>query len=381
MSQNSHPNKPSKHSLRDAQARHQSALFGGQAPKPSAQRAETESRQRSQALDQAAAQKRQQLTPKEAQKLAELQAKSQSAREAAQSSQPPSAQAPTAPPQTNPAAAPQAVAGGIHHASRRNDLAAEALANMQRNLKRTPPPQKPSTSHAPTQPPVPTPPPAEPTPPTPPPPPSPSTQPPAQPQPRADVGTPPPRPRGSRPAPNPEELDRLLREMAQRSAARRSASQPSRGAAGVPPRPAGAPARPYGGAPGAERGESMPTAEAPPEPPPEVQAEEEKSVEKQAEILRELKAKEAAAQQDIRPIPQADQERAEERPVEATVPIQTEGNAVNAAPLHAAIADLQTAMRAHDAPGQVEGVNEVQRTMPNHPLYQPGQDQGGSHGA
>lgn len=133
-----------------------------------------------------------------------------------------------------------------------------------------------------------------------------------------------------------------------------------------------------GGLPGAERGESAPTVEAPPEPPPEVTAEEEKSPEKQAEILRELKAREATAQRDIAPIPQADQERAEERPVEATVPIRTEGNAVSAAPLHAAIAELQTAMRAHDAPGQVAGVNQVQRTMPNHPLYQPDQAGPGS---
>ncbi len=133
------------------------------------------------------------------------------------------------------------------------------------------------------------------------------------------------------------------------------------------------PGRP--GMPGAERGESMPTAEAPPEPPPEITAEEEKSPEKQAEILRELKAREATARRDIAPIPQADQERAEERAVEATVPIRTEGNAVSAAPLHAAIADLQNAMRAHDAPGQVTGVNVVQRNMPNHPLYAPEQTQ------
>lgn len=147
----------------------------------------------------------------------------------------------------------------------------------------------------------------------------------------------------------------MLRQMAQRSRAR---------PAGGVPRPA-----PYG-RPGGERMAEAPTVEAPP-PPPEVAAEEEKSGERQAEILKELKAREAAAQADIRPIPQADQELASEAPVEATVPIRTEGNAVSSAPLHAAIADLQVAMRAHDATGQVAGANHVQKNLPHHPLYQP----------
>ncbi len=136
-----------------------------------------------------------------------------------------------------------------------------------------------------------------------------------------------------------------------------------------PPRP---------GAAGPERPEAAPVVETPP-PPPEVEAAEEKTPEKHAEILKGLQAKEAAAQRDVRPIPQADQERAEEKPVEATVPIKTEGNAISAAPLHEAIADLQQAMRAHDPTGQVSGVNDVQRNMPNHPLYDPKQQE--DHGA
>lgn len=145
--------------------------------------------------------------------------------------------------------------------------------------------------------------------------------------------------------------------MARRSAARRAAG-------GTPP-PAGA--RPSLGGP--ERPEAAPAPEAPP-PPPEVAQEEEKSPEKHAEILKGLQAKEAAAQRDIKPIPQSDQERAEEKAVEATVPIRTEGNAISAAPLHEAISDLQKAMRVHNPVGEIEGVNTVQRNMPQHPLYQ-----------
>lgn len=328
MANHTQSNQPNKHALRDAQARHQSALFGDQVQKPSSQDAEAESRERGQSLSQAAAQKRQQLSPEEAAKLAELQTKSAAAKP---TPRPPAAAQP-------PPAPPSQSAKELHEVARRSDLAAEAVANMQRNLKRTPRTPAPSMPSA-----------------------QPQPQPQSQPQPAAPLPTPrptvpaaqpgQPRPAGKRPAPSPEELDTLLREMAQRSASRRSA----------------------GGRPGAERGESGPTVEAPPEPPPEVTAEEEKSPEKQAEILRELKAREATAQRDVAPIPQADQERAEERAVEATVPIRTEGNAVSAAPLHAAIADLQNAMRAHDAPGQVAGVNVVQRTMPNHPLYAPAQ--------
>jgi hypothetical protein len=352
MAQEPQSNKPNKHALRDAQARHQSALFGGQdVSKPSAQRAESESRQRSQALGQAAAQKQQQLTPEEQQKLAELQAKSQAgAREQAARPAPPS-EAESRPPQPRPQQAPprqapDARTAQLHQAAQRSDLTAAAISNMQQNLKQTPPPASPPRPQ-----PAPAPRPASPAP-------APQRQ-------SARSQQAPARPAGKRPAPNPEELDKLLREMAQRSAARRQAAG---GQAPPPPRPAGR---------GPERVDAAPVAEAPPEPPPEVAAEEEKSPEKQAEILRELKSREATAQRDIKPIPQADQERAEERPVEATVPIHTEGNAVSAAPLHAAIADLQSAMRAHDAPGQVTGVNQVQRSMPSHPLYDPKE----SHGA
>jgi hypothetical protein len=270
----SESDKPSKSKLRQAQTKHQSALFGNQVQKPTSQQAEAESKARGQSLTQAAAAKQQQLSADEARKLAELQQRSRPA---------PATPSPT----PAPSAAPR-------------------------------PPAPTQTS----------------------------------------------RPPGSRRAPSPDELDRLLREMAKRSAARRGA--------GVPPSPRRpAPAgMPRPGEFGGERGEAGPVAEAPP-PPPEVQAEEEKSTEKQAEILQELKAREQAAQADIKPIPQADQERAEEKSVEATVPIRTEGNAVSSAPLHAAIADLQVAMRAHDVTGQVTGANHVQKTMPHHPLYDP----------
>ncbi len=110
--------------------------------------------------------------------------------------------------------------------------------------------------------------------------------------------------------------------------------------------------------------------EAPP-PPPELIEQEARQVEKSAEILKELNAREAQAQQDITPIPQADQTRAREEAVEANLPIRTQANSIASGPLHDAIEQLQVAMRAHDPVGQVYGANSVQRQMPHHPLYDP----------
>ena len=111
-------------------------------------------------------------------------------------------------------------------------------------------------------------------------------------------------------------------------------------------------------------------------PPPDAVEREKHTAEQSAEILKELEAKEATAQRDIAPIPQADQERAKEEAVEASVPIRTEANALSSGPLHDAIADLQQAMRIADPTGQVDSANAVQRRMPHHPLYRPEDDKG-----
>lgn len=334
-------NKPTKAQLKQAQARHQSALFGADAQKPTSQHAETQAQQRGASLSQAARQKQQQLSPDEARKLQELQAKNRAGQAKAR-----------------PKPAPKPVDPSVQQlkeVARRSDLAAQAIDNMKQNIKK-------HETLAPTSPPRPAQPAAQPAPA-----PAPRPQPQTQPAPPPTDAAQPQRPAaGKRPAPSPEELDRLLREMARRSAARRAAG-------GAP-----APRSGYGG-PGGERPEAAPAPEAPP-PAPEITAEEEKSPEKHAEILKGLQAREAAAQRDVRPIPQADQERAQEKPVEATVPIKTEGNAISAAPLHEAISDLQEAMRAHDPGGTVSGVNTVQENMPQHPLYKNGNGRG-NHGA
>lgn len=106
-------------------------------------------------------------------------------------------------------------------------------------------------------------------------------------------------------------------------------------------------------------------------PPPDLVEKEKHTAEKSAEILKELQAKESTAREDIAPIPQSDQQRAKEEAVEARVPMRTSANAIDSGPLHQAIAQLQVAMRAQDPRDQVGGVNQVQRTMPHHPLYDP----------
>lgn len=347
--------KPTKAQLKEAQARHQSALFGGATQKPTSQQAEHQAKERGGSLTKAAQQKQRDLSGDETRKLEELRARSQAGKTQSKSHPQPKATQKSVDPSVQQ----------LHEVTRRSDLAAEAVSNMQQNLKKQEPDVSRQSSESATQPrpqqSVPTPRPAQPTE-------SPAPQPAAAPrpaQPQADQPVPlPQRPAagGRRPAPSPEELDTLLREMARRSAARRAAG-------GAPP----AGARPSLGGP--ERPEAAPASEAPP-PPPEVEAAEKQNPEKHAEILKGLQAKEAAAQRDIKPIPQSDQERAEEKAVEASVSIRTEGNSISAAPLHEAISELQKAMRVHDAVSEVEGVNHVQRTMPQHPLYSPKAKQG-----
>lgn len=132
----------------------------------------------------------------------------------------------------------------------------------------------------------------------------------------------------------------------------------------------GMPGRPEAGIEAAAPVEAEP-------PPPDLVEKEKHTAEKSAEILKELQAKEATAREDIAPIPQSDQQRAKEEAVEARVPMRTSANAIDSGPLHQAIAQLQVAMRAQDPRDQLGGVNQVQRTMPHHPLYDPnatGQD-------
>lgn len=322
----------SKSKIREAQARHQSALFAGE-PVQSApsQRAEAQIRDRGASLSAAAKAKQQALSPDEAKKLAELKQRNEQARPTA------------AQPQAQPAPKTKTPATKLHELSKRNDLAAQALANMKEHLKKSPQATGDRQQSA-----------------------SPIPQPAQQAQPAQPPRPQPASPDGqARPArkapPTPEELDALLKQLSRRP---RPGARP-----GARPAPGGLPPRP--GAFGPEGAPEQAAAVETPPPPPEVFAKEEQNVEKQAEILKELQAKESQAKQDIRPIPQADQERAQEKSVEATVPIRTEGNAVSSAPLHQAVANLQVAMRAHDATGQVAGVTAVQRTMPHHPLYSP----------
>lgn len=356
--------KPTKSDLKAAQAKHLADLFGDEAPQAGeSQRAQDQQVARGAKLTQAAQAKQRQLSDQDAAKLDELREKAKPAAPAAPAVGPTPAPkpAPAAPSEEQPAAqpAPQAAAPrtGLHQLSDSNDLADAALRNMQAHLReqrQTPPPQPAPSDTAPaesqadasaqtaaTQP-------------------TPDTQPdPARP------------PRQKRPAPSPEELDRLLKSMAARSRRARQSS----GAA-----PASAP-MPRPSMPGA--GESAPDAAPQIESPPDVPEEApERNQEKQAEILKGLQEREATAQQQIPQIPAGDQQRAAVEPVEVKVPIVTDDNAVSAAPLHEALADLAAQMGAKNAPGQVDGANRVQRNMPGHPLYNPDESgqTGGSRG-
>lgn len=107
--------------------------------------------------------------------------------------------------------------------------------------------------------------------------------------------------------------------------------------------------------------------EAPPETPPEDQPE--TNAEKQAEIMEQLRARESVARQQIKPLPAPEQERAAEKPVEASVPAHpVQGNALASGPYYEALAEIREAVRLHDPAGQVTGINKAQSHMADHPL-------------
>lgn len=367
--------KPTKSDLKAAQAKHLADLFGEEAPQAGeAQRAQDQQTARATKLSHAAAAKQRQLSDDEAAKLEELRRQAKKPTPAPSAEPAPTRPAPSdrskTPEPTATAAETPAPPSGLHRLSDSNDLADAALRNMQahvREQRQTPTDQADQPAPAPVEPAPPAPRPAAPSP----------SSPPISPQPTANDGQP-PRQRPRRPAPSPEELDRLLKAMAARS--RRSRGD----AATQPAHPAPRPTTPeYGGA-GEAAPDTAPQMEAPPDVPEEAP---ERNQEKQAEILKGLQDREATAQQQAPQIPQSDQPRAAVEPVEVKVPIVTDDNAVSAAPLHEALADLAEQMGAKNAPGQVEGANRVQRNMPGHPLYQPdqpGSDQsaptGGQHG-
>jgi hypothetical protein len=339
--------KQSKSQIKAAQAKHLADLFGEEAvPAASTQQAHDQRSSRAQKLSQAAQDKQRQLPADEAAKLAELQQRQAQAKAATPA---PSAPAPQAE-DTSPA--PVEEAGmpdtGLVGLSSRNDLADAALRNMQQHARRQRQAPQPTAQPEPTSAAAPSPQPAPPTQPQPAP---------AAPSASETTGSP-AQPARRRPAPSPEELDRLLRAMAQRS------RQP-----GSQPRPASAMSgRGAEGAP-----DAAPQVETPPDVPEEAP---EKNQEKQAEIIERLKAREAQTVQQTPNLPEPDQQRVDSKPVEVRVPIVTEDNAVSAAPLHQALEDLAREMGAKNPPGQVEGINKVQREMPGHPL----REQGDSHG-
>lgn len=293
------PKRPHQQQIKDAQAKHLSELFGeADVPKPTTQQADAQAKQRGAQLSEAAQAKQQALGDAERQKLAELQAGQAAAKAAVQAT-------PSAPP------APAPADSKLHELSRRNDLAATALDNMRRHARQSTPPPAPSPPPAPAP-----------------------TKP-------------------SRRAPSPEELDKLLRAMAQRAARR------------------GAPAS--GARPGPERVEADPVAEAPPEAPPEESPE--KNQEQQTEIIEKLRARESKLQTQVAaPTPQPEQERAVEAPVTAELTVETEANSVRSAKLHDALEEIRVAQRQHNPEGTVHGVTDVQRQLPHHPLYDPPAD-------
>lgn len=288
-----------KDSIRNAQAKHLSTLFGDDAPSPLAQAASEQQRTRAAELTQAAERKKAALSPDEEARLRDLQR-----RQEAQVARPAPTPAP-APARTAPTPPRPSAASNLHKMSERNDLASAALRNMRTHSQPKPPPPAP--------------------------------------RPTPVTGGQPPAPRTTRPAPRPEELERMLKELAGR------------------PRPGGRP----------ERGEAGAAFEAAPEPPPETPPEDqpEYNEKKQAEIVEKLKATESQVQQHTPHIPAGDQERAVEGPVEASIPAAPiKNNAVDSSEYYQALETLQKAMKAHDPVGQVEGINQVQRSNPDHPL-------------
>ncbi|MEX2043384.1 MAG: hypothetical protein WD926_00640 [Patescibacteria group bacterium] len=345
-------NEPGKKAkIRQAQQRHQSHLFGDAVQKPSSQAADSHVKRRGADLSQAAQAKQRRLSGDETRKLEELRRRNARARaqqappapppqDVPEPRQAPDPEQPKARPQRQPQPQPRPSAQphpahSLKQVAERNDLAAAALANMEKHVRQRgdrgqqPQPQPQQQSQQPQAPP-------------------PAGQ----------------RPPGTRRPPSPEELDRLLRQMADRARQRRGSGAP-------PPSSSPRPRAPMSGMPGRpEAAAEAAPMEAEP-PPPDLVEKEKHTAEQSAEILKELQAREATVREDIAPIPQSDQQRAKEEAVEARVPIRTEANSIDSGPLHEAIAQLQVAMRAQDPRGQVGGVNQVQKQMPHHPLYDP----------
>lgn len=328
--------------LKQAQQRHLASLFSGdEAQRPAAQQADDHAAARARRLAKAADTKKASLTTEEQQHLEELKQRSTAAamvQPATEDKAVPQPPAQSQPPGSNQTQSKEDTLAELSALSDRNDLASAALRNMREHAhraKQQPAQPRPATapSSATSQQAVPSAPPRSTDPQ--------ETRTPNVPPRQTDSSKPP-----RRPAPSPEELDALLKRMASR--AQRGSER-------------------AGGPEAVESG--SPTAEAPP-PPPDVDVE--KDRERQAELVEQLRAKESRLRETIKPIEQiADtQELAEEKPVEATVPIRVDSNAVSSGPLHDAIVKLQAAQRAHDARGQVDGANDVQRNIPGHPLYQ-----------
>lgn len=291
--------QPHKHTIKNAQAKHLSALFGEvDVAAPSRQQADDHSRLRATQLQEAADRKKASLDEAEQDRLQELQA---------QAKLPAPPAVPTTP------AAPAAPRSNLESLSARNDLAAAALSNMQNHMRRQA--QSKSAASAPVT--------ASPAPETP----------------------------TKRTPPSPEELEKMLRQLSQRPSS-----------------------RPRAGGPGAERGEAGFEAEpTPPEAPPETPPEDmpEQNAEKQAEILRQLQAQESQVQAQATPLAVPDQARASEKPVEAKLPQEViKGNSLDAAKLHQFLVELQAKQTEHNAEGQVDTINAIQRELPHHPLSQ-----------
>lgn len=333
--------KPNKRLLKDAQAQHLASLFREEAAvkKPATQQADDHRAARAQSLNQAAHAKKATLVEAERQKLAELKQRNQASRSSAQTATSPPPPRPTPPrSSTTPAAGrPRQDGPALPELSQpgdQDDLVAETLRNAGARARQGRPPQSgQAPSSAPT-----TPPPARTARTAPPFPPASARPLRSAPPTQADKPLP---PRRSTP-PSPEELQALLRRMAR-------------------PAPGGPSTRP-------ESAESAPVVEA---PPVNVEQTAERDRDRQAEIVEKLRTKEQQAKEQTPPIPQADQERAAEEPIpKAVVTIGKQNNAIDSAKLHHDIEVLREAVKIHDAQGQVSGVNNVQRQLPQHPLSQ-----------